>query len=155
MDTPSNARVLNDLLKYVEFQFGDRIPGEAYRQRGNSERIDNYQVEINIILYIYSSLINIHEQDTSLSMIDCDNMGLPYYEKMLEILKPWSLCVDLDAANGVDVLNKDQINEILNLSSITERNVGLIYQHRNQFIIAENHCQRALSCARQRFDKLL
>jgi hypothetical protein len=149
LNTPRNARVLNELLKYAEYQFGDRVPGKAYRQRGNSERIDNYQVEINIMICIDYSLINVHLDNGLLSIIDCHYIILPYYEKMLELLKPWSLCVDLDAANGVDILNKDQIHNILRLLSETERNVAVIYQHRNQFIIAENHHQRAISYARQ------
>jgi tetratricopeptide (TPR) repeat protein len=147
LDTPRNIRVLKELLKFAEFQFGNRIPGKAYRQRGNSERIDNYQVEINIMIPIYQSLVDIHSQETSLSLIDRDNMTFPYIEKMLEILKPWSLCIDLDAANRVDSLNKNQIDEILKVLSATERNAAINYQHRNQFVIAENHCQRAISCA--------
>jgi tetratricopeptide (TPR) repeat protein len=149
LDVAGNARVLCRLLKYAEFQFGDRIPGKAYRQRGNSERIDNFLVEINIMIPIYQSLINIHIQDMSLSMMNRENMILPYNEKMLAILEPWSLCIDLDAANRVDSLNKNQIDEILEPLSDIEKIAAMIYQYRNQFVIAESHCQRAISYARR------
>jgi tetratricopeptide (TPR) repeat protein len=149
LDTPGNTRVLNESLKYTEFQFGNRIPGKAYRQSGNRGRINNFQVEINIMIFIYNSLISICKEEKSLSVMDCDEMILPYYEKMLELLKPWSLCVDLDAANRVDSLIKNQIDEMLRRLSETEKIVATIYQHRNQFVIAESHCQRAISYARR------
>jgi tetratricopeptide (TPR) repeat protein len=144
----TSTKILNELIKYIEYQFGDRIPGKSYRQRGNSERIDNYQVEISIIIPIYHSLRRSIEEK-SLSVMDFENMILPYYEKILELLKPWSLCVDLDAVNRVDILNKDQINEILELLSITEQNLAVIHTNKSQFVIAENHYKRALSFARR------
>jgi tetratricopeptide (TPR) repeat protein len=51
-------------------------------------------------------------------------------------------------ANRVS-LNENQIEEILQLLFMAEQGMAIIYQHRNQFVIAESHCQRALSCARQ------
>jgi hypothetical protein len=137
------------LLRYTEFQFGDRIPGKPYRQRENSERIDNFEVEINIMLLIYRKLINFYIGDKSLSLIDCDNVLLPCYEKVLEVLEPWSLCVDLDAANPIESLSKDQIDRILKQLSNIERRIATIYMHRNQFDIAESYYQRAVSNARR------
>lgn len=40
-----DIRVLVHLISYAEFQFGDRIPGKAYRERENGERTDNWRVE--------------------------------------------------------------------------------------------------------------
>jgi tetratricopeptide (TPR) repeat protein len=144
----TSTKILNELLKYIEFQVGDRIPGKSYRERGNSERIDNYHLEISIIIPIYQSLHR-SVKEKSLSVMDFENMTFPYNEKILELLKPWSLCVDLDAAHRVDILNKDQINEILRLLSETERIMAIIHTNKSQFVIAENHFQRALSCARK------
>jgi hypothetical protein len=150
LDAPNNARILHHLLKYAEFQFGDRIPGKAYRQRGNSGRIDNFEVEINIVIPIYLSLFNVYMGDTSLSSrIECDDISFLYRKKVLEVLKPWSLCVDLDVVNRVDNLSKDQIDKILKLSSETELSLAIIHDHRNEFDISEIHHQRSLSYARQ------
>jgi tetratricopeptide (TPR) repeat protein len=152
LDATRNVRVLEQLYRYAEFQFGDRISGETFRQRGNSGRIDNFNVEINILIPIYRKLVNTYIEDTSLSDINCDSIVLPYHEKVLTVLQPWSLCVDLDVANRVDSLSKDQIDEILYIFSDTEQSISIIHTHRNQFILSESHCQRALSCA-QRYNE--
>mmetsp|Transcript_26520 Transcript_26520/g.25381 ORF Transcript_26520/g.25381 Transcript_26520/m.25381 type:complete len:470 (+) Transcript_26520:206-1615(+) len=149
LKAPRNIRVLNYLLKYAEFQFGNRIPSKAYRQRENGERIDNWIVECNIMIPAYNCLMDTYEGDTSISWMDRNNIVLPYNEKILEILKPWSLYLDRDAANRVDSLSRLQIDIILVLSSHAERNQAIIFKQRNQFKISENHCQRALSYARR------
>jgi tetratricopeptide (TPR) repeat protein len=149
LNVAGKARVLFHLLEYAVNQFGNRIPGQSYRQRGNSERIDNYQVEIDNMMNIYSCLINVYTDNKSLGVIDCNNIVLPYYEKMLEILKPWSLCLDLDTANRVDSLNNDQIEEILESSSEIEQSLGTIYEYKNEFITSESHFQRAISYAKR------
>jgi hypothetical protein len=61
-----NIRIINYLLSYAQLQFDDRIPGEAFRQGSDSERIDNFEVEINNVLPIYQNLINIYIADKSL-----------------------------------------------------------------------------------------
>jgi hypothetical protein len=146
---PGNKRILYHFLSYAEFQFGNRILGQTYRERGDFGRIDNFQVEINIMIPIYQRSINVFIDDQSLSKIDRNNIVLPYYEKVLEILKPWSLCLDLDAADRVERLSNDQIDDILNYLSEVERNLSLICSDKNQFEISENHCQRSLSYARR------
>jgi hypothetical protein len=45
-------RGLGHLLSYALYQFGDRIPGKAYRERENGERIENYQVEIGNLYHL-------------------------------------------------------------------------------------------------------
>jgi hypothetical protein len=152
LDASRNVRVLEQLYRYAELQFGDRIAGETYRQRKDSDRIDNFKVEIDVLIPIYRSLVNVYIKDTSLSAMDRDNIVLPYREKMLTVLQPWSLCVDLDAANQVDSLSKDQIHKILESLSTTERSVSIIYTHRSQFNLSENHCRRSLTCA-QRYNE--
>jgi hypothetical protein len=64
-----DARVLRHVLAYAQFQYGERIPGKTYRQRGNGERIDNYRVEIDILIFISRILINAYQKDKSLASI--------------------------------------------------------------------------------------
>ena len=52
------VRVLGHLISYALFQFGDRILGKAYRERAfNGERIDNWRVEIGILVSLYVDLV--------------------------------------------------------------------------------------------------
>jgi hypothetical protein len=146
LEARENARVLDHLLSYAEFQFGKRIPGKAYRQRENSsERMDNWTVEIHFLVCIYICLSATHAADASHSLRDLDNCMLPYYLKMLEVLKPWSLSLD----SRTDSISKDQIHHILELSSNTERMTAAIYKNRDQFDLSNSHYQRALSYARR------
>jgi hypothetical protein len=81
------------------------------------------------VIPIYQNLINIYIDDKSLSMIDRDNDTLPCCEKILEILDSWSLSVDLYTANRVDSLSNDEIDDILQILSVSERiEINLISQ---------------------------
>jgi tetratricopeptide (TPR) repeat protein len=143
-----DIRVLEHLISYSEYQFGDRVPGKAYRERKDGDRIDNWTVEMGILMTIYNNLVNVNSTDESLSMIDSNNLRLPYHEKMLELSRPWSSKLDSNSTSQVDSLDKDQINSLLYLLSTTERNIAIILNHRNKFVLAESYCQQALSHAR-------
>jgi hypothetical protein len=60
---PGNKRILYHFLSYAKFQFGDRILGQTYRERGDFGRIYNLQVEINIMIPIYQRSINVFIDD--------------------------------------------------------------------------------------------
>jgi tetratricopeptide (TPR) repeat protein len=143
-----DIRVLEHLISYSEHQFGDRVPGKAYRERKDGNRIDNWVVDIEILIPIYSNLVNVNSTDESLSMIDSDNFKFRYYEKMLDRLRPWSSELDSNSTSQKDSLDKDQINIVLFFLSTTERNIGIVLRRRNEFILAESYCQQALSHAR-------
>eukprot|EP00596_Hydrurales_sp_CCMP1899_P010432 CAMPEP_0119038508 /NCGR_PEP_ID=MMETSP1177-20130426/7476_1 /TAXON_ID=2985 /ORGANISM="Ochromonas sp, Strain CCMP1899" /LENGTH=322 /DNA_ID=CAMNT_0007001193 /DNA_START=614 /DNA_END=1582 /DNA_ORIENTATION=+ len=67
---------------------------------------------------------------------------------MLNLLRPWSADFDSISTGQIDSMSKDQANEILELSTITENDIAIVYMHRNQFNLVETHCQRGLSYAR-------
>jgi tetratricopeptide (TPR) repeat protein len=137
------------LISYALFHFGDRVLGKAYRERAfNSERIDNWRVEIGILVFLYYNLVARLGNDESLSAMDCDNLTFPYYEKILELLRPWSAYLDVSSASHVGSLDKDQINRTLFHFSQTEWNIARVYIRRSQFDRAENHCQQALIFAK-------
>jgi len=115
-----DIRVLEHLISYSEHQFGDRVPGKAYRERGNGEHI----------------------------VIDSYNFQFPCYEKMLDLLRPWSLKLDSNPTSRIDSLDKHQINSVLCLLSTTERSIATVLRKRNKFELAESYCQQALSHAR-------
>jgi tetratricopeptide (TPR) repeat protein len=141
-------RVLEHVLSYADYQFGDRILGKSYRERGNGDRIDNWSVEIEGLIPIYVDFISIYEEDESLSMMARDNLVFPYYKKILELLRPWSTYLDSNRTIQIDSLDEDQINYTLLCITKIERNMGAIYGGRNDFNLAEDHCQRALTYAR-------
>jgi tetratricopeptide (TPR) repeat protein len=142
-------RVLGHLISYALYQFGDRVLGKAYRVRGgNIERIDNWKVEVGILIPIYIDVVSVLIDDKSLSAMVIDNLTFPYYEKMLDILRPWSAYLDLSSTSHIGSLDKDQINHTLLCFSQTEWNIARIHTRRSQSDRAENHCQQALSFAR-------
>jgi hypothetical protein len=141
-------RVLKHLIAYAEHQFGDRVEGLAYRERENGDRKDNWDVEIQFLFPIYDTLISVYENDESLSEIAGDDLKFPYYEKMLDLLRPWSASINLNSTRLRDSLSGDQINHTLMMSSSIELHVAFVYIKRNHFDLAESHCQQALSHAR-------
>jgi tetratricopeptide (TPR) repeat protein len=145
--TSFNERILKHLPNYTCFQYGERIPGKSYRERGDGNRIDNFKV-VQTMMLIYKKLINTYIKDKSRGVMDRDNMTLPYHEKMLEVLKPWSQCLNLDVASRVDSLSTDQFDEILYLLSETEKEVARVYMNRGLLDISDNCCKRALFYAR-------
>jgi tetratricopeptide (TPR) repeat protein len=141
-------RILEHVLAYAEYQFGTRDPGQTYRER-DGERVDNYFVEINILRCIFYDICNSFTDDRSLSILQEHDMTLPYEKKILDLLSPWCACLDSNEAIRKERLDEDEVRIIRYSLSNTERDLAIIYINRYQFDMAENHCQRALSYARQ------
>jgi hypothetical protein len=116
--------VLDHLIPYVEHQFGDRVEGISYRERGNSDRVDNWNVELVLLYSICRDILTAYVRDDSLSIIARDDLIFPYLEKQLDLLRPWSAFVDFNSTSLGESLNGDQINRILTISSHTERNIA-------------------------------
>jgi hypothetical protein len=136
------------LISYGVYQFGDRIPGKPYRERGNNGRISNWKVEILILVPIYNRLASIYSDYESPSLVISSNLKLTYLEKVLDLLRPWSINLDINSTSHLDNLNEDQIGCLLTLLSQSECNIGLIYMSRKELEEAQDHCQSALSYAR-------
>jgi tetratricopeptide (TPR) repeat protein len=143
-----NVRVVDHALSYAEFQFGDRVEGKAYRERGNGDRISNWTVEIEILHRVYSCKIQLYNNDQSMSTIVKNNMAILYFEKMRQLLMPWSILINSDNTKVKDV-NRDDANTILQLLSNNDCNLVRVYIDRNEINLAENHCQCALSSAKR------
>jgi hypothetical protein len=135
-----NTRFLKHLIDYVERQFGDRVLGEVYRESFNGERINNWELEIEMFLPLSGDLVNNYMVDKSLSRIDRDNLCLPCLEKMLKLVKSWSADFNLNCTSRTNNLFKDQMNYVLAASSQIERQIATIYTNRNEFNLAEMYC---------------
>jgi tetratricopeptide (TPR) repeat protein len=143
-------RFVKHLISYAENQFGDRVPGKAYREREDGECINNWTVEIEVLIPIYSELTIVYWDDISLGEVVRANLIIPYYKKMLDLLRPWSAnCLNLNSIGPwSEYLDKDKINQILVLLSETERRIASMQGRINHFDLAEIHCQRAVTFAK-------
>jgi hypothetical protein len=139
------SRLLLHLISYAEYQFGDPVAGKFCRERGIvEERIDNWDVDIEILIVLYYDFIRSSENDKSVSLIVKDKKILPYYEKMLSILRPWSAYLDLNSTSRVVKLHKDQIDDIVFVFSNAHVAIASIHAQVSEFDLAEHHCQQAL-----------
>jgi hypothetical protein len=142
------GRVLKQLVSYAEYQFCTRVPLSVYREREDGETIDNWTVEIEMLIRIYGVLADRHFSDESLGMFSRSDLRFPLYEKMLDLLRPWCADLDSNSTATTNSITKDQVNVISFLSASVENKIAIIHMHRNQFNIAETYCQRGLSHAR-------
>eukprot|EP00596_Hydrurales_sp_CCMP1899_P008774 CAMPEP_0119037738 /NCGR_PEP_ID=MMETSP1177-20130426/6223_1 /TAXON_ID=2985 /ORGANISM="Ochromonas sp, Strain CCMP1899" /LENGTH=347 /DNA_ID=CAMNT_0006999371 /DNA_START=296 /DNA_END=1340 /DNA_ORIENTATION=- len=146
----NDIRVLEHLLSYADNQFGQHVEGRDYRERTDGQRIDNnWDVDIDTLLKISNSMININYRNLSLSPIIRDNKMFPHLERSLNILKPWMVIMDSDASNQSNSLSLGQIDHLLKLSCQIERKMASVIINRNQFDVAEAHCHRCLANARR------
>jgi hypothetical protein len=76
-------------------------------------------------------LIDVYRKNELLSMMASDNITFPYYQKVLELLRPWSVHLDVNCTGHIDSLDKRQIDFTLVAFSHTECNIGIIHRHRN------------------------
>jgi tetratricopeptide (TPR) repeat protein len=129
--------MVEQVLSYAELQFGERIPGSDYRERGNpwTQRIFNSEVEVRILHHgIYRRLCNIY-YDCSMSDLVRDEKGFPYLERSISLLSPY-LNIPNDSARNQ--------NDLLKELFLVEKRMALTTKNRNQYDLAEGHCQRCL-----------
>lgn len=84
----NKIKILNHLLSYATNLFGYRVPEKTHRKRRNFERIDHYPVEIDMFITTLDGLVIWTLADKSVSLIQQNDMMLPYHEKILHLLKP-------------------------------------------------------------------
>lgn len=140
-------RVLRHLITYSKQQFGDRVPGKGFRERVNGESINDFTFEIILLIAIYGKMVKVHEDDESQSVLACCNMLYPIQVEMFDLLKPWSAW--LNSTPRSELIDRGHINDLLLILSENERNMSVVLMHRNQYNLADSHCQRALTYARQ------
>jgi hypothetical protein len=131
-----DSRVLEHLISYLEPQFGEKITGIDYRERGNGERISNWEVEVMILCNISSRFGNSYLHNHSLSMMSSYEMGFPNLERSLNLLNPSLIQLDLDAINRIDSRNDHRMNNILEQLYSTEQKMASMTLNRNQLDIA-------------------
>jgi hypothetical protein len=145
----NNARVLQHLLSYADYQFGEHVAGSKYRERSDGQRISNWNVDLNILLKISTRITNIYATNASLGAMIRNNKMFAHLDRSLHILSPWMVTIDSDTINQSSSLSFEQTNNLLKQSSTTEGNMAMVAIRRNQFDIAEGHCHRCLAYSRR------
>jgi hypothetical protein len=140
----NDCRVLEHLLSFADYQFGKEVIEKNYRERGDGERISNWNLDMNILNQIIMTLGISYEEDNSLSPMLQVNMKFPHLERSLRLLNPYS-----DGNNGTDRLDEDQINRLLQTLCFTEQNMAAHTMNKRQFDAAEGHCERCLAYSRR------
>jgi tetratricopeptide (TPR) repeat protein len=144
-----NIRTLEHLLQYGEYQFGKPIIGKDYRERTDGQTIANWDVDINILLKISITIVDINITNDSLSEMIRDKGMLPHLERSLDILSPWMVIIDSDSKNCFNSLDSKKIDYLLKKSSVIEQYISSVYRNRGQFNVAEGHCYRCLVNSRR------
>lgn len=142
-----NIKLLGHLISYSKHQFGDRLLEKSYRER-DGDQIDNWEVDVKIMVPLHEDLISIYYEDASSSKIDCENLAFPYMVKIFALLKPWSVYFDSNSTSRIDNLSKAQNNKLLKTLLTTEGRIYSMYYRRNQINLADSHCEKAVTYAR-------
>jgi hypothetical protein len=61
---------------------------------------------MKLFLLIYNSLINFYVEDESLSIVSSSDLRFPLYEKMLDLLRPWSADLSFNSTGRIDNITK-------------------------------------------------
>jgi tetratricopeptide (TPR) repeat protein len=145
----NDIRVLEHLLSYADYQFGQQVPGIEYRVRIDGQRIANWDVDIGILLQISNEMVEIYASNSSLSPMIRDKGMFPHIERSLHILSPWMDTIDSDVTNQSNSLNSIETNCLLKLSYSLERKMAIMALNRNQYDVAERHSHRCLENSRR------
>jgi tetratricopeptide (TPR) repeat protein len=145
----NDVRVLLHLLSYAEYQFGNQVLGIGYREREDGERISDWEVNIKILCNINSRIVEFFNADVSLSNISRHNKVFPSVEKTISLLSPWYIYLESDSSDENNCLSIDQKTHLLDISYFAERRMASLTMERNQFDVAEGHCQRSLVFSRR------
>jgi tetratricopeptide (TPR) repeat protein len=101
------------------------------------------------LIPILYRLVDVCQDNHLLSQLARDKFNLPLFEEIIALLRPWSTNSDPNFVRLTDEIDKGLANYTLPLLSRAEVSIALIQISRNEFDLAENHCQQALSYAKQ------
>jgi len=150
----NDIRVLEHLLSYAELQLEKVITGNGYRERESSQCIKYWHPDIAIFHIINSRIAGIYTANDSISELIRDNKRYPFLIKSLCLLNPWLPHLDSDTRHRADSISNDQIIYLWHELYFTERRIAEVTINRDQFDVAEIHCQRCLTYSKRAIIKL-
>jgi len=144
----NEIRVLEHLLSYAEYQFGEKVNGVLYRER-DGERINSWNIDLEIYYGINARMVDFYTSDRSLGLIKKSEKISLYLERSPRYINPWLIHLDSDGSDGISGLSEEEKNHLLQMLFTTESNLCKLTEERRQFDVAEGHCQRCLAYAKR------
>jgi tetratricopeptide (TPR) repeat protein len=143
----NDVRILEHLLLYAEYQFGNAVSGIDYRERKDGQRISNWEVDVVLYRIINSIASILGKNESQLSSKIKNDKMFPYYEKSVSLLSPWLVYFDSNISSQTD-LGKN-IEMLLQELHTMENGMAVVTMDRNQFDASEQHCQRSVTYSRR------
>lgn len=66
----------------ADYQFGKKVTGKHYRERGDGDHTSILILDMKILNYVISTLADLYGNDTH-STIICNDMSFPFFERSL------------------------------------------------------------------------
>jgi hypothetical protein len=149
----NDCRVLEHLISYLDYQFGEKVRGIDYRERANGEQITNWAVEVLTIHHFTSRLADLYFRNHSMSMMSRNEMSLPHVKRSLSLLNPWLIQFNLHANDQIDDETKrhndSHLNFLLHELHRAEQNMAASSMNGDHTNISEGHCRRCLLYSRR------
>jgi hypothetical protein len=145
----NDIRVLEHLISYAELQLEKVVTGKCYRERKFSQSIRYWHPDITIFHIINSRIADIYNANNSISVSIRDNKRYPFLINSLCLLNPWLLHLDSDALNRADIISNDQVIYLWQELYLTEQKIADVTINRDQYDVAEIHCQRCLTYSKK------
>lgn len=142
--------VLEHALPFAEYQYGKSIFGMAYRERGNGDKIDNWDVVLNL-WNIYFNLGTRYHDKGSVRADQCVQAERAF-SKSRKTLEPFRLHLALEISEGVRVsklLTEARCNTLMELLTNSEESLARIYLDMGKHERGERHGMLALEYARK------
>ena len=139
-NTDQALEILIHLLSFAEQQYGEALPGQAYRERPNGERVDNLIADTEL-WQISSTLGN---RLYNLRTNESYRRAELYFLKSRDTLERWRFVFDSDYEKG-DI----RMNKLFEMLSVTERYLADLYASQSRFTEAEHHCALCLTFAKK------
>lgn len=138
LGTQKYIRLLQHALTFAQNQFGERIAGTSLYSKGKEDRIDVWDVEMNLLSKIYDKF----------GYYDSSNV-MYYYQKSLTILGPWIVQIGLSEIGRTDVLTELKVYYLFGLLSNTEFNLGVLHSQPNDWDKARHYIEQSILHGKQ------
>jgi hypothetical protein len=140
-------------IKYAENQFGDRVPGQWYREREDkdSSKIENWFVDVLYLeFFTYSVANNLRLATNSIDNSDLRkesfNKAIRHYKKGLSILEPWRILhtIEKNENERICKLNEGMIDTIYCRLSLIETDLNECNSRLGNFDISNDYLDKAI-----------
>jgi tetratricopeptide (TPR) repeat protein len=147
-------RISEFCIKYAENQFGDRVPGQWYREREDGNKIDNWTADILNLQFFTYSVANYWRLSTnSIDNVDLRKesfkKAIHHYKKGLSILEPWRILHTVEKNENVQIYKLDEgmIDYIYHRISLTETFLNECYSRLGNFDKSNDYLDKAIEHA--------